>query len=84
MKSKTSILLCLVLVATIGIFAVDALSAQGEADATAPAAARYQISAYAGTTGGSVHHGCYVVDTATGQLWHAHAGGKAEKLDKLQ
>jgi hypothetical protein len=36
---------------------------------------RYQISAYGGpTANGSVHHGCYVVDTRTGQVWHTSAG----------
>jgi len=47
-------------------------------------AARYQISAYAGTTGEDVHHGCYIVDTRTGHLWHSRLGGAAEKVsDKL-
>ena len=37
---------------------------------------RYQISAYAGPSGrGSVQHGCYIVDTRTGQVWHTLAGG---------
>lgn len=54
------------------------------ANAQAPAAAksvlRYQISAYAGTTSGAVHHGCYIVDTTTGQVWHTRAGGTAEQV----
>jgi hypothetical protein len=42
---------------------------------------RYQISAYAGPGGGgSVHHGCYIVDTATGEVWHTRTGGTAEKV----
>jgi hypothetical protein len=42
---------------------------------------RYQISAYAGTgSGGSVHHGCYIVDTQTGEVWHTRTGGTAEKV----
>jgi hypothetical protein len=35
---------------------------------------RYQISAYAGPSDGGVHHGCYLVDTRTGQVWHTAAG----------
>jgi hypothetical protein len=48
-------------------------------------AGRYQISAYGTPTGGGgFHHGCYVLDTATGQVWHVLAGGVPEKVaDKL-
>jgi hypothetical protein len=36
---------------------------------------RYQISAYAGPVGGgNLQHGCYLVDTHTGQVWHVLAG----------
>jgi hypothetical protein len=50
-----------------------------------PAAAgsglRYQISAYAGQgEGGGLQHGCYIVDTTTGQVWHTRAGGAAKKV----
>jgi hypothetical protein len=41
---------------------------------------RYQISSYSGPTPQGVHHGCYVVDTLTGQLWHARLGGPPEKV----
>lgn len=45
---------------------------------------RFQISAYADTVGDSVHHGCYVLDTSTGQVYHALLGGNAEKVaDRL-
>ena len=44
---------------------------------------RYQISAYAGVTPGGVHHGCYIVDTTTGQVWHAPAGGAIEKVSEI-
>lgn len=44
------------------------------------AAGRYQISAYAGSTNAGVGHGCYLVDTATGQVWHTRLGGSAEKV----
>jgi hypothetical protein len=42
---------------------------------------RYQISAYGGpTANASVHHGCYLVDTRTGQVWHTLAGGKTQEV----
>jgi len=51
----------------------------------AGAASRYQVSAYAGGVGEDVHHGCYIVDTRTGELWHARLGGTPEKVaDKLE
>jgi hypothetical protein len=40
----------------------------------------YQISAYAGTTPEGVNHGCYIVDSSTGQVWYARLGGAAEKV----
>jgi hypothetical protein len=43
-------------------------------------ASRYQISAFAGTTPQGVFHGCYVLDTTTGQVWHVRAGGEPEKV----
>jgi hypothetical protein len=83
MKSKSAIVLCAAFLAALGLglFTVDALSAQGETPAKTDS--RYQISAYAGTAGGSVHHGCYVLDTATGQVWHTRLGGDAEKVAKV-
>jgi len=46
---------------------------------------RFQISAYAGQTAQGVHHGCYILDTVTGQVWHTRLGGSAEKVsDKLR
>ena len=45
---------------------------------------RFQISSYSGATGDSVHHGCYVLDTSTGQVYHAILGGNVEKVaDRL-
>ena len=41
---------------------------------------RYQISAYAGPTRDGFGHGCYILDTQTGQIWHARVGGEAEKV----
>lgn len=47
---------------------------------SAASAGRYQISAYAGSTKDGLAHGCYVLDTATGQVWHTRLGGEAEKV----
>ena len=47
---------------------------------SAAAAGRYQISAYAGPTKDGFGHGCYVLDTATGQVWHTRHGGETEKV----
>jgi hypothetical protein len=56
-------------------------SAVAQAPAAAASEGRYQISAYASPTeSGRVHHGCYIVDTATGTVWHTRAGGTAEKI----
>ena len=52
---------------------------------------RFQISAWGmgypqppGTTGRG-ERGCYIVDTATGELWHAAADGQPKKIsDKLR
>jgi hypothetical protein len=56
-------------------------AAVAQAPAAAGSVLRYQISAYAGqTAGGGVHHGCYIVDTTTGQVWHTRAGGATEKV----
>ena len=41
---------------------------------------KYQVSAYAGQTEKGVHHGCYVVDSTTGAVWHVKQGGQAERV----
>ena len=51
---------------------------------SAARAGQYQISAYAGPMNTEFGHGCYVLDTATGEVWHLRLGGVAEKVsDKL-
>lgn len=62
--------------------------AQGQ-PAPGPIPPRFQISAYAGPVGAhnvtNVSHGCYIIDTVTGEVWHTRYGGKAEKVsDKLR
>ena len=48
----------------------------------APAANRYQVSAFAGQAAGSgdMVHGCYTIDTATGETWMSLAGGAPQKV----
>jgi hypothetical protein len=69
-------------------FVLPGLRPEKEAVAqTAPAVTtpRFQISAYAGSTPQGIGHGCYIIDTVTGQVWHARQGGLAEKVaDKLR
>jgi hypothetical protein len=50
------------------------------------AAGRFQISAFAGSSPQGVFHGCYVIDTTTGKVWHVRSGaGAPEKVtDKLE
>jgi hypothetical protein len=51
--------------------------AQPVAEGGAP---RFQLSAFAGDTADGVHHGCYVIETTTGQVWHVGLGGQPEKV----
>jgi hypothetical protein len=41
---------------------------------------RFQASASAGPKYTGFGHGYYVLDTVTGELWHARQGGPAEKV----
>jgi hypothetical protein len=44
---------------------------------------RYQVSAYAAhSSTGNFGHGCYIVDTTTGEVWHARAGGERTKVSE--
>jgi hypothetical protein len=49
---------------------------------------RYQISAWAfagNPARAAPERGCYILDTMTGELWHASANGKPVKVaEKLQ
>ena len=48
--------------------------AQKAAPVTAP---RFQISSYSSTTGNSILHGAYVVDTMSSKVWHVRGGDKS-------
>lgn len=54
-----------------------------------PALARFQISAWGmgypqppSAASGKGERGCYIVDTVTGELWHAAADGKPTKISE--
>jgi hypothetical protein len=82
MKSSYRGILVAILCAVIGFGSAaivhdKSANAQPAADRSA---FRYQVSAYAGTTAQGVFHGCYVLDTTTGKVWHVRAGGEPEKV----
>ena len=51
-----------------------------------PPPTRFQISAWGFAAGQGVairaERGCYIVDTVTGELWHAAADGKPQKISE--
>ena len=69
----------------LGLIGVDLVGGQDSPQPVTPAAQqpatpRYQVSAYAASKYQGVNHGCYVVDTMTGELWHARQGGQPDKI----
>ena len=62
-----------------------AFEKRAEAQPPPPQAPRYQISAWglgygSSTNTGHAERGCYIVDTVTGELWHAPADGKPTRV----
>ena len=47
---------------------------------SAGSVAKYQLSSYSAEIGGSVHHGCYIIDSTTGRVWHAAKGSDTEMV----
>jgi hypothetical protein len=80
MKSTSGIAMAL-LGAVLGVAATAELGDR-RADAQPPAAGppRYQVSAYAGPSGQGFGHGCYIIDTVTGELWKAQLGQQPQKV----
>jgi ABC-type transport system substrate-binding protein len=78
--------------ALLAAFAVAALTLaalrrddQAQAQSAAPpppAAGRFQISAYSGQTPEGLNPGCYIVDTATGKVWHTRLGAGLVEVTK--
>lgn len=53
--------------------------------ARAPATQRYQISAFAGQApNGDIFHGCYSVDTSTGETWLTIPGQAEQKVSQAR
>jgi hypothetical protein len=82
MKSASGIGM-LLLGAVLGVIvSVGPGGRRADAQQPAPAAARYQVSAYAGPSGQGFGHGCYILDTVTGELWQAQQGGRLQKVSE--
>ena len=47
-----------------------------------PRPPRFQISAFAGQTPQGVFHGCYTLDTATGELWVTSGDQPAKRVSE--
>ena len=51
----------------------------------APAVHHYQVSAFAGQAqNGDMGHGCYTIDTDTGEVWMSLAGGVPQKVSEAR
>ena len=51
----------------------------------APAVHHYQVSAFAGQAlNGDMVHGCYTIDTTTGETWMSLAGGVPQKVPEAR
>lgn len=60
-----------------------ALAQPERAGPPTPAPARYQISAFAGQAqNGDMVHGCYTIDTATGETWVSLGSGGQQRVSE--
>jgi hypothetical protein len=41
---------------------------------------RFQLHAWAHGSDNQGRHGCYILDTATGELWHSNMAGRPKKI----
>jgi hypothetical protein len=81
-----ALLTAIVIVGAITVIRRDE-SVQAQAPATPPAVAatvtgRFQISAYSGPNADGANPGCYIVDTATGKVWHTRLGAGLVEVTK--
>ena len=70
----------------LGSLAQSPLAAQqepgGPGGPRGPRPPRFQISAFSGQTPQGVFHGCYTVDTATGELWVTAGDQPAKRVSE--
>jgi hypothetical protein len=84
-KTSRAALLAAFAVAALTLAALrrdDQAQAQSPAPPPPPAAGRFQISAYSGQTPEGLNPGCYIVDTATGKVWHTRLGAGLVEVTK--
>ena len=68
-----------------GVFDKQALAQPGPGGAVAPATPRFQISAWGTALQTNLssppahHRGCYIIDTVTGEGWHAYGDEQPKK-----
>ncbi|MCC6491908.1 MAG: hypothetical protein IT424_02685 [Pirellulales bacterium] len=78
-----ALVLMFVLVAAAGtLLQNDRAEAQAPPPPAAPAVGRFQISAYATPSSEGLNPGCYIVDTASGKVWHTRLGAGLVEVTK--
>lgn len=78
---RSSMLLGLGALGGIALTAVIPLvQAQNIPNAVSAAGARFLPAAWGVTAGTSVHHGCYLVDTQTGELWYIDNAARVTRV----
>ena len=60
------------------------LDRHAEAQVVSSSSQRFQVSAWSNAGGQGFHaeRGCYIVDTVTGELWHAAADGQPKRISE--
>lgn len=77
-----ALLIVVVALGTIGVLRRDDAARAQTRPAESPANGRFQISAYSGPSTEGVNPGCYIVDTATGRVWHTRLGAGLVEVSK--
>jgi hypothetical protein len=77
-----ALLIAVVAIGAIGVLRPDDSVQAQPPSAESPANGRFQISAYSGPSTEGVNPGCYIVDTATGRVWHTRLGAGLVEVSK--
>lgn len=84
--TKTQSLISVAAVLAIGFFLGSSVGPNASAQVAPPSPpARFQISAYAypgNQTNAAAKHGCYILDTVTGTLWHSGPDSGHDSLNR--